>query len=194
MKADDICVVTNRSSGMVIMSIPEMHVRRVFYPGETKEVEFKELKSVVNQPGGRELLYGYLLIKDPVAAKELMNIDLNTEVEYNMSDAQVKTWMNRCSLDEFKDALDFAPAGVKDLMKKYAVELPLNDVAKREAMLKQIGFDVDAAIMIKKESETPENGESEPTSAPTTRRAEGASQVRRVKTINTQKETNNKEE
>ena len=121
-----------------------------------------------------------------------MNIDLNTEVEYNMSDAQVKTWMNRCSLDEFKDALDFAPAGVKDLMKKYAVELPLNDVAKREAMLKQIGFDVDAAIMIKKESETPENGESEP--APTTRRAEGASQVRRVKTINTQKETDNKEE
>lgn len=48
MKADDLCVVTNRSSGMVIMSIPEMRVRKVFYPGETKEVEFKELKAFVN--------------------------------------------------------------------------------------------------------------------------------------------------
>ena len=193
MKADDICVVTNRSSGMVIMTVPEMHIRRVFYPGETKEVEFKELKSVVNQPGGRELLYGYLLIKDPVAAKELMNIDLGTEVEYNMSEAQVKKWINTCSLDEFKDALDFAPAGVKDLIKKFAVELPLNDVEKRETMLKQIGFDVDAAIRIKKEAETPESGEVKPEPAPATRRAEGTSQVRRVKTIN-QKESENKEE
>ena len=193
MKADDICVVTNRSSGMVIMTVPEMHIRRVFYPGETKEVEFKELKSVVNQPGGRELLYGYLLIKDPVAAKELMNIDLGTEVEYNMSEAQVRKWINTCSLDEFKDALDFAPAGVKDLIKKFAVELPLNDVEKRETMLKQIGFDVDAAIRIKKEAETPEKGEEKSEPTPTTRRAESASQVRRVKTIS-QKETDNKEE
>lgn len=183
MKADDLCVVTNRSSGMVIMSIPEMRVRKVFYPGEAKEVEFKELKAFVNQPGGRELLYGYLLIKDPDVAKALMNIDLKTEVEYNMSEAEVKDWMNTCSLDEFKDALDFAPAGVKDLMKKFAVELPLNDVAKREAMQKQIGFNVDAAINIKKEAETPEKGEVVPEAPPTERRADGSSQVRRVKTV-----------
>ena len=193
MKAEDLCKVTNRSSGMVIMSIPEMRIRKTFYPGETKEVEFKELKAFVNQPGGRELLYGYLLIRDKEAAKALMNIDLSTEVEYNMSEEQVRNWMNTCSLDEFKDALDFAPAGVKDLMKKYAVELPLNDVAKREAMLKQIGFNVDAAINIKKEAETPENGEAASEQTPPVRRAGGGSQVRRVKTIN-QKETTTEEE
>lgn len=193
MKSEDLCKVTNRSSGMVIMSIPEMRIRKTFYPGETKEVEFKELKAFVNQPGGRELLYGYLLIRDKEAAKALMNIDLSTEVEYNMSEEQVRNWMNTCSLDEFKDALDFAPAGVKDLMKKYAVELPLNDVAKREAMLKQISFNVDAAINIKKEAETPESGEAVSEQAPTVRRAGGSSQVRRVKTIN-QKETTTEEE
>lgn len=193
MKSENMCAVTNRSSGMVIYNVPEMHVRRVFYTGETKEVAIEELEALVNQPGGRELLYGYLLIKDPAIAKKLMNIDLNNEVEYNMSESQVKVWLNTCSLDEFKDALDFAPAGVKDLMKKYAVELPLNDVAKREAMKEQVGFDVDAAIAIKREAETPEKGEPQPESPPTVRRAEGASQVRRVKTIN-QKESPSKEE
>ena len=193
MKAENMCTVTNRSSGMVIYNVPEMHVRRVFYTGETKEVDIAELEALVNQPGGRELIYGYLLIKDPVVAKRLMNIDLGSEVEYNMSEAEVKAWLNTCSLDEFKDALDFAPAGVKDLIKKFAVEVPLNDVAKREAMKEQIGFDVSAAIEIKKEAEAPEKGEVKPDSAPAVRRAEGASQVRRVKTIN-QKETTAKEE
>lgn len=172
---ENMCAVTNRSSGMVIYNVPEMHVRRVFYTGETKEVDVAELEALVNQPGGRELIYGYLLIKDPAIAKKLMNIDLNNEVEYNMSEGQVKSWINSCTLDEFKDALDFAPAGVKDLMKKFAVEVPLNDVAKREAMKEQIGFDVDAAINIKREAETPEKGEAKPEPAPTARRAEGAS-------------------
>lgn len=192
MKSENTCAVTNRSSGMVIYNVPEMHVRRVFYTGETKEVDIAELEALVNQPGGRELIYGYLLIKDPAIAKRLMNIDLRNEVEYNMSEAEVKAWLNTCSLDEFKDALDFAPAGVKDLIKKFAVEVPLNDVAKREAMKEQIGFDVSAAIEIKKEAETPEKGEAKP-EAPTTRRAGGNSQVRRVQTISS-KETTAKEE
>lgn len=187
------CTVTNRSSGMVIYNVPEMHIRRVFYTGETKEVDVAELEALVNQPGGRELIYGYLLIKDPVIAKRLMNIDLGNEVEYNMSENEVKKWLNTCTLDEFKDALDFAPAGVKDLMKKYAVELPLNDVAKRDAMKEQIGFDVDAAITIKKEAETPEKGETKPAAVQTTRRAAGTSTTRRVQTIS-QKETKSEEE
>ena len=54
--------------------------------------------------------------------------------------------MDTCSLDEFKDALDFAPNGTKDLIKKYAVSKPLNDFSKREAIKAQLGFDVTAAV------------------------------------------------
>jgi len=39
--------------------------------------------------------------------------------------------MTTGSLDEFLDCLDFAPEGVKDLIKTLSVELPLNDVSKR---------------------------------------------------------------
>lgn len=180
------CTVTNRSSGRVIYRIPDMNVRRVFFTGETKQIAIDELKALTNQPGGRELIYDYLLIRDPVVVKELMNIDLNTEVEYKMTEDEVKSWINTCSLDAFKDALDFGPDGVKDLMKKFAVELPLNDVAKREAMKKQIGFDVDAAIAIKKEAETPEKEEQEKKSETpqTTRRVEAVPTQRRVTSIN----------
>lgn len=54
--------------------------------------------------------------------------------------------MDSCSIDEFKDALDFAPDGTKDLIKKYAVSKPLNDYDKREAIKAQLGFDVSKAI------------------------------------------------
>ena len=63
--------------------------------------------------------------------------------------------MKTGSLDEFLDCLDFAPEGVKDLIKNLAVDLPLNDVAKREAIFNKLGFNVDNAIRIKKESEDP---------------------------------------
>jgi hypothetical protein len=60
--------------------------------------------------------------------------------------------MQNGSLDEFLDCLDFAPEGVIDLIKTLAVELPLNDVAKREAILNKTGFNVDNAIRIRQES------------------------------------------
>ena len=50
------------------------------------------------------------------------------------------------SVDAFLDCLDFAPAGVIDLVKQLAIVLPLTDIQKRRALKDKIGFDVDAAI------------------------------------------------
>ena len=71
------------------------------------------------------------------------------------------------SLEEFLDALDFAPEGVKDLIKKYSLELPLNDVAKREALLKKEKFNVTAMLENSKE-------DIEEAAAPTGRRVKKA--------------------
>ena len=51
-------------------------------------------------------------------------------------------------MDEFLDCLDFAPDGVIDLIKQYAVALPLNDVAKREALKNKFDYDVDNVINV----------------------------------------------
>jgi hypothetical protein len=50
------------------------------------------------------------------------------------------------TLDQLKDALDFAPDGVIDLIKERAVKNELNDMRKREAILKATNFDVTKAI------------------------------------------------
>ena len=49
-------------------------------------------------------------------------------------------------MDEFLDCLDFAPVGVLELVKKYAVSLPVENYEKRQALKAKTGFDVDLAI------------------------------------------------
>ena len=141
--------VTNRSNGFVAYVLPERHLRREFNPRETKTIDYQELLEVSVQVGGRELLYNYLLINDAEAMREILNV--REEPEYWLTEEKIPTWMNSCSLNEFKDALDFAPDGVKELIKKYAVSLPLNDVSKRMAIKDILKFDVSAAIALVEE-------------------------------------------
>ena len=173
---DKMCKVTNRSAGRVIYNIPEDHIRREFYNKETKEIALSELEKLAQQPGGRKLIYNYLSIQDADTIGHLVNRPI--EPEYWLTEDKIPEWMNTCSLDEFKDALDFAPEGIKDLIKKYSVSLPLNDFAKRQAMFEQLGFNVTKAI-----ENSGEEGESAKTGKPAERRVirnENAETQRRV--------------
>lgn len=173
---DKMCKVTNRSAGRVIYNIPEDHIRREFYNKETKEIALSELEKLAQQPGGRKLIYNYLSIQDADAIGHLVNRPI--EPEYWLTEDKIPEWMNTCSLDEFKDALDFAPEGIKDLLKKYAVSLPLNDFAKRQALFEQLGFNVTKAI-----ENSGEEGEPDKIGKPAERRVirnENAETQRRV--------------
>lgn len=139
------CTVSNKSAGSVVYKIPEMNIRREFQPHETrKNVDVAELEALSQLPGGKAMLCNYLFVDDA----EIINYLLNAEpvLEYWLTEDQLPNWMVTCSLDEFKDALDFAPLGTKDLIKKLAVNMPLNDIAKREAIKEQLGYDVTASI------------------------------------------------
>lgn len=154
MEKTTLIKVLNRDNGSVVYSIPEMNgLRRVFQAGETKEITFEELEKLSYIPGGMELLEDSLVILDN---KQAINLILgHVEPEYSYSKDDIIKLMKTGSLDEFLDCLDFAPEGVKDLIKTLSVELPLNDVAKREAIYDKLGFNVDNAIRIKRESTDP---------------------------------------
>lgn len=152
----DTCNVINKSAGTVIYNIKEDRIRRAFSPKEIKRnMKVSELEKLVQQPGGKELLYNYLMIDDSEIVEYLLNGKV--EPEYWLKESDIPNWMNTCSLDEFKDALDFAPQGTKDLIKKYAVSIPLNDYSKREAIKEQLGFDVSKALELTKEDKTDED-------------------------------------
>ena len=135
--------VKNRSASMVVYKIPEDGIRREFAPGETKKISYKELEKLSYQSGGRALMANFLQIFDE---KVTDGLNIHTEDEYYMSEEQIITLLQEGSLEAFLDCLDYAPVGVIDLIKKYAVSLPLNDVVKRKALLDKTGFDVSRAL------------------------------------------------
>ena len=143
MDADTIYVVKNRSDGMVVYSIPEHNIRREFMAGESKKIKYFELEQLSYRPGGRALMTEYLQISDP---KVLEDLGVQAEPEYFLSEEQVVDLVKNGSIEAFLDCLDFAPDGVINLVKKYAVELPMTDTQKRRALKTKTGFDVDAAV------------------------------------------------
>ena len=154
--------VKNRSSSVVVYKIPESNLRREFAPGETKPISFDELEKLTYQEGGRELLENFLQIMDEIPTKEL---NINREVEYDMSEADIQKLLLSDPLDNFLDALDFAPIGVIDLIKSMAVSLPLTDIDKRRALKDKTGFDVDAALHHLEEERAEEKAPAAPAPA-----------------------------
>lgn len=146
-------LVKNRSASTAIYRIPDLNIRREFAPGEVKKIKFSELEQLSYQPGGRMLMQDFLQIEAEEATEEL---EIRREAEYDMSEQQIVELLVSGSLDAFLDALDYAPTGVIDLIKKFSVSLPLTDYNKREALKNKTGFDVDKAIENEKADKEPE--------------------------------------
>lgn len=154
--ADIIYKVKNRSASRVGYSIPEDGIRRTFAPGEVKNITYNELLKLSYQPGGREMMVQFLQILND---NGLDKLNIHAQPEYYMSEQQIVDLLRTGTLDAFLDALDFAPVGVIDLIKKFAVQLPLNDMNKRKALYEKTGFDVTKALIHDEESKAPETEE-----------------------------------
>lgn len=158
--------VTNRDSGKVGYKLPEMGINhRQYQPGETKEITVDELRQLNYKPGGSYLIKHCLVIDNPVVVEELLG---KVEPEYYYNATDVKNLLLNGSLDQLQDCLDFAPTGVIELVKKTAVELKINDLAKRQAIMDKTGFNVSGAIRVNEEAAEDEEVAQE---APKARRA-----------------------
>lgn len=149
--------VRNRSNGRSAYTLSQYkdraNLRREFAPGETLEIDLEELEALTYVPGGKILLTEYLQVLDRDAIEKLQ---LTVEPEYDMSKDDIINLLQYGTMDAFLDCLDFAPSGVLDLIKELAVDLPLNDSAKRKAIKDKLGLDVDLAIRNNEESKSEE--------------------------------------
>lgn len=135
--------VKNRGASTVVYKIPEDGIRREFKPGQTLQISSEELEKLTYQPGGTVILSQFLQILD---LEGIQQANLKVEPEYHMSEADVVNLIKSGSLDAFLDALDFAPVGVIDLIKKLSIDIPMVDIHKRKALKEKTGFDVEAAL------------------------------------------------
>ena len=132
--------VKNRSASTVIYSIPEMNnLRREFRPGEIKSVTGSELIQLSYRPGGRRIIENYLLINNE---EVLDGLNMEVEPEYKLDEAGVVKRLKDGSEDQLIDCLNFAPEGVKDLVKAVALAMPLNDLNKCKIIKDMLGYDV----------------------------------------------------
>lgn len=147
----EIVLVKNRNNGTTGYVIPDLgNLHRSFSPGETKKITMEELRKLSYVAGGQYILENYLIIENnEEAIKELLS---DVEPEYHYGEEEVKELLLRGSAEQLMDALDFAPTGVIELIKKYAVDLKLNDIQKRDIILEKTGFNVTTAIFINEET------------------------------------------
>lgn len=176
MEEKRLVSVTNRDSGVVGYHIPELNVKRKFSVGETKKnIPFEEIQRLQHMDGGDYLLRHLLMVKDQ---KVLQELDINTEPEYFYTEEDIKKVLLEGTLDQLDDTLTFGVDGVKELVKKLAVELEIPDIRKRNLITEKTGFNISNAINVnqvmaeaapeveaepeKKRKAAPINAEAEP--------------------------------
>ena len=141
--------VENRANAIVAYRVPESKIVRRFVAGEVKEIEMGELRQAIQIPGTKRLIESNLIIHSKEAVDELLP---DAEPEYFYDKKDVDFLLEQGTLDQLKDALDFAPEGVIDLIKERAVNTELNDMRKREAILAATNFNVTGAIDIRRQA------------------------------------------
>lgn len=139
--------VKNRSAATAIITIPNRNINITLAPGQTiNTLTAGDIEEFSYQPGGDKMLKGYLQL----SLEEIDKLALGEpQPEYSYTEQDVINLLKPATPDNFDlllDCLDFAPIGVIDLVKKFAVELPLTDTRKLEAIKEKTGFDVAAAI------------------------------------------------
>lgn len=138
--------VTNRSQGYTGYKIPDSNVSRRFSPGESKNLPIEELQQLQWVPGGEYLLRNALIINDKDALSVLNMNDV--EPEYFYTEDDIRKLLDTGSLDQLEDTLNFAPAGVLELIQKIAVETEVPDIRKRDMISKKTGFNINNAITV----------------------------------------------
>ena len=143
MDGKTLVSVRNRNNGNTGYTIPDRGIWRNFSPGETKQIEFEELKQLQYQPGGEYTLTNLLVIENEEALEEL---NMAVEPEYNYTEEDIRKLLLDGTVDQVKDFLDFAPEGAIEIARDIAVKEEIPDIRKRDAISERTGFNINNAI------------------------------------------------
>lgn len=119
--------------------------RRIeFLPGQKREIEKDALERLYYTRGGAVLLRDFLSVKDDTLASSF-GVP-SDQIEYKWSRKDVDNCLLNGSNDALEDALDFAPEAIVEQLINRAVALKINNVQKRDLIMKHTGVNVDNMI------------------------------------------------
>lgn len=133
--------------------------RYVFGAQQTKTITAGELRSMAYVPGVLTMLLdGKLRIQNRELCEEF---NVPTDVpEYDLTIAEIDDILLNKEADYLLDALDWAPEGILELIKRRAIELKLPDVAKRKYISDRLECNVDEMIRNAEKLETAASSEA----------------------------------
>ena len=131
--------------------------RIIFRGGQTIMLPKDMLERMRYDRGGERLITDYLSVKDDTIREEV-GIPAD-QIEYDWEVKDVDDCLTNGSIDALKDALEFAPQAIRDLIIVRAVALPINDRQKAEVISEMTGRNIEAMIT-NKEAVEKQNGEN----------------------------------
>lgn len=127
--------------------------RQAFEGQQIKKIRAEELRQLGYSKGGLRLIREFLSIKNQELAREFNISDDSFEHEYQWTRADVDNVLLHGSMDALRDALDFAPDGIIDLIVDRAVYLRIADVNKRKVIAESTGRDINNMITVLENTE-----------------------------------------
>nr|DAX32808.1 MAG TPA: hypothetical protein [Caudoviricetes sp.] len=166
---DELVTVTNITRSPIGYTLSSNNVRRIIAGGATVKVTADELRNLNLESGGDVLIKDYLRVNNRNLALEFGISEDLFDHEYNWDREKIDDVLLNGSMNEFLDALDFAPHRVIDMLVERAVELEAPDNNKLNALSKRTSLDIPS--MVRNKHAYDENKEENTEEAPKTRRA-----------------------
>lgn len=132
--------VINRAEGSLAYSLPALRINRFFKrSGDYIYVTKEELVELYSSKGGRNIFNKYLQIEDKNVLWDITGMELPPEYDYG--EKEIIYLLQEGTDEQFLDCLDFAPQGVKDLLKSLAFSNRPNTTNKIDAINKEFSID-----------------------------------------------------
>lgn len=179
----------NFTAHSIVYTTPSTNIRREIPAGGSIKVTAGEIREMTYDLGCSNLLKDYLQVCNKELAEEVGVSEDSIEHEYNWNKDDVIRCLQSDDLAELENAMDFAPAGIKELILNQAVELEIPDIRKREIISEATGRNVSQIIENKHQiektdttaaKETPKRRTTAKT-ATTTRRRKTAAETETAK-------------
>lgn len=147
LKGDYMVKVTNLSPQVVDYVLPELNLSRSFaaatnHTTDTKQIQFHELYTLYQSPGGPQLIFDHLQIKDN-SVREALSLPADPEFDYSQDG--IRKLISEGTELEIVDALDFGPFYLAQWMKNIIIVEGLNDHSKRQFFSKLFHMNIDSA-------------------------------------------------
>lgn len=153
----------------------DKNLRITFQKNQVRKMKAGDIRELNFEPGIHVLFTEYLSVGDPELAAEIGVSEQVLEYEYQWTIDDVKNLLTERSLEELEDVLNCAPQGIVDTIVDQAVEMRLNDVAKRDLIKQYTGQDITKKLEVKDRTESAANGD-----APKTTSSQGGRRIQKT--------------